>query len=132
MARSRIIWAARTARSASSSWAWGSPNTAMTASPTYFSARPRSDSSSAVTRLKKAATTSRKRSGSRSDASRVDPTMSANMIVTTLRSAVVAEPTGVPHRGQNRAPGGSGAPQRAQVRGVRGASSIWKKHTEER
>ncbi len=48
--RSRMASAARTARSASSSCTWGSPNTAITASPMNFSGRPRSAwSSSTVT-----------------------------------------------------------------------------------
>ncbi len=47
--RSRITTPALTARSASSSCACGRPNTAMTASPMNFSARPRSDASSVDT-----------------------------------------------------------------------------------
>ena len=37
---SRMSTAARTARTASSSWTWGTPKTAMTASPMYFSTVP--------------------------------------------------------------------------------------------
>src|SRR5438132_5789534 len=50
--------------------------------------------------------------------------MSANMMVTMRRSSVVGMASGWPHRGQNLAPGGSGEPQRGQVRGVSGAWSI--------
>ena len=49
------------------------------------------------------------------DDSPVEPTMSTNTTVTTLRSSAVDSPTGAPQFGQNRAPSGRGCPQRGQV-----------------
>ena len=118
--RARIARPARTARSASSSCTVGSPNTAITASPMNFSARPRSARSSSDAASKKKPRISRARSASRRWARPVESTRSANSTVTILRSSVPSGvPTGVPQLGQKLAPSGSGSPQTGQ--GVMGS-----------
>src|SRR5919106_6558381 len=59
---------------------------------------------------------SRNRSGSRWAASAVESARSANRTVTILRSSLPSSAVGAPQFGQNRASGGSGFPQRTQVR----------------
>ena len=95
-ARSTTESAARMARTASSSCEVGTPNTVKTASPMNDSARPRSHSTSSVTIRWNAASTSRKRSGSRCDASFVDPTRSMKTTVTSRRSEAGSIATGAP------------------------------------
>ena len=113
--RPRIARPARTARSASSSWTVGSPNTAITASPMNFSGRPRRACNSSVAASKNAPRTSRARSGSRRSPRPVESTRSAKRTVIILRSSV---PSGVataaPQLGQKRALGGSGWPHTGQ------------------
>ncbi len=114
-ARSTTESAARIARTASSSCDVGTPNTVSTASPMNDSARPRSHSTSSVTIRWNAASTSRKRSGSRCDASFVEPTRSTKTTVTSRRSEAGSIATGAPQCGQNLAPGGSRSSHRAHV-----------------
>src|SRR5487761_509926 len=112
--RSRIAIPARTARIASSSWTWGRPNTAMTASPMNFSGRPRKACSSSVAASKNRPITSRARSGSRDWARPVESTRSANRTVTILRSWVPRSmPTTAPQLEQNLALAWRGWPHTA-------------------
>ena len=91
---------ARTARTASSSWTCGRPNTAITASPMNFSGWPRSARSSSLAASKNPPRTSRARSGSSRCARPVESTRSANRTVTTFRSWVPrVVDTGVPQFG---------------------------------
>ena len=79
--------AARTARSASSSWTWGTPKTAMTASPAYFSTTPPKARICCAISSKYAVRSARSCSGSCRTASSVDPARSAKSTVTSLRSS---------------------------------------------
>ncbi len=81
---------ARTARSASSSWAIGVPQTAMTASPMNFSTIPPCASTIRVAVSKYVLRSSRTASGSRSSAMVVKPTRSVKSTVTRRRSASAA------------------------------------------
>src|SRR6266511_2867565 len=119
--------AARTARSASSSWATGVPHTAMTASPMNFSTVPPYRAMSRRHVSKYADSNSRTSSGSRASLSVVNPTRSANSTETSRRSddaaarpfgraaatpaGSTALPSAVPHSPQNRSDGSFGAPQ---------------------
>ncbi len=115
---------ARTARSASSSWATGLPHTPITASPMNLSTVPpyRSITSRATSKYRERR--SRMTSGSRDSLIGVNPTMSAKRTETSRRSGVGSSatasgtgappPTAVPHSPQNLASGSSGAPQTAQ------------------
>ena len=133
--------AVRTARSASSSWATGAPQTAMTASPMNFSTVPPYRSTISRATWKYPSRNSRTRSGSSPSLRAVKPTRSANRIETRRRSvtagsaagllpcaadragvamapaaAVPTPPTaGVPHSEQNLAPGRLTAPQAGQL-----------------
>ena len=115
--RSCILSAARTARIASSSWAVGTPKTAMTASPMNFSTVPPSRVISSLMAAKNSVICVRTSSGCMSSARRVELTTSANSTVTSLSissgaSAVVT--TGAPHEGQKRAESGRPSPQAEQ------------------
>jgi hypothetical protein len=81
----RISSAALQARRPSSSCTTGTPNTAMTASPMNFSTVPSCDSTIDFIRSKYRASTPCSASGSTDSPSAVDPTMSQNSTVTTLR-----------------------------------------------
>ena len=84
---SRTASAARTARSASSSWAIGAPKTATTASPMNFSTVPPKRSSSAFARAWYGARKPRTSSGSRRSERPVKSTRSTKTAVTTFRSS---------------------------------------------
>ena len=79
--------AARSARAGSSSCTRGTPKAAITASPMNFSTVPPSASISARMAAKKAPITSFSPSASSRSPSAVEPVMSANSTVTTLRSS---------------------------------------------
>ncbi len=83
---------ARTARSASSSWAIGVPQAAITASPMNFSTTPPWRSMMPRVVSKYCERSSRTASGSRSSENVVKPTRSANRIVTSRRSAPRSAP----------------------------------------
>ena len=85
---SRIPSAARTARSASSSCAWGMPNAAMTASPANFSTSPPWVMTQWETLSKYCWTRRRAISGSVPVISAVEPTRSTNRTVASLRSTL--------------------------------------------
>ena len=109
--------AARTARSASSSWSTGTPNTATTASPMNFSTVPPCRSRTTRIASNQRPMIERRDSGSRRSPSPVDPVTSANTTVTTLRisrmgSGAASPP---PHDMQNRAASGFSVPHPAQV-----------------
>ncbi len=119
--------AARTARSASSSWATGLPQTAMTASPMNFSMTPPYRPTTSWARSKYRPRVSRTSSLSRPSAKGVKPTRSAKRMLTRRRSAAgspivdppattapALDPSGAPQSPQKRLPGGFGAPQAAQ------------------
>ena len=82
--------AARSALAGSSSCTRGTPNAAMIASPMNFSTVPPSASISARMAAKKAPMTSFSASASSRSPSAVEPVMSANSTVTTLRSSTAA------------------------------------------
>src|SRR5215211_9038023 len=86
LTESMIESAARTARSASSSCAVGTPNAAMTASPANFSTIPPCETTHCWTRSKYCCTRRRATSGSVPETSAVDPTRSTNRTVASLRS----------------------------------------------
>ena len=116
---SRIRSPARTARTGSSSWAMGAPNTPMAASPMNLSRVPPNRSMSAFTRVWKGTRIRRTSSGSaRSDRS-VKPTRSTNRTETTRRSSVRGASKEVvratPQVGQKAAPGGVRAPHEGQT-----------------
>jgi len=90
----RISTAARQARSASSSCAAGTPNTAITASPMNFSTEPPCDSTIPLIRSKYRASTACNASGSTDSPNAVDPTTSQNSTVTTLRCAPIVTSRG--------------------------------------
>jgi hypothetical protein len=112
-----IAIAARTARSASSSWATGAPNTPTTASPMNFSTVPPWRSSSWRSLAWNVPRIARTSSGSSRSARPVEPTRSANTTVTTLRSsrAPTARASSWPHALQKRAPAGFSWPHAAQA-----------------
>jgi len=87
----RISTAARQARSASSSCAAGTPNTAITASPMNFSTEPPCDSTIPLIRSKYRASTA---SGSTDSPSAVEPTTPQKSTVTTLRCAPIVTSRG--------------------------------------
>ncbi len=99
--------AARRARAGSSSWAIGTPKTAMTASPMNFSTVPPRASISSRAMAKYSPIRSRTTSASSDSARPVEPVMSANRRVTSFRSspAGAAASIGAPQWGQkaNRA-----------------------------
>jgi hypothetical protein len=84
--RSSVASPARTARSASSSCASGTPKAAMTASPANFSTVPPCVTMQCETWSKKRETRRRTISGSTSATSSVDETRSTNRTVASLRS----------------------------------------------
>ena len=107
----RICNAARTARTGSSSWAIGAPNTPITASPMNLSSVPPNRSRSLLTPAWKGTNVRRTSSGSARSERSVKPTRSTNRIVTTRRSSMIAlgdsasvGSARVPHDGQNFAP----------------------------
>src|SRR4051794_8095325 len=106
--------AARTARSASSSWATGAPNRAMMASPTILSTRPPKSVTSTTSRWKHRSMRYFTCSGSRVSDNVVNPTMSANTTVTTRRSSCRTAST-CPQDGQKRAPSGASVLHTGQV-----------------
>ena len=115
---SRILSAARTARSGSSSWATGAPKTAITASPMNFSTVPPRCSTFQRSRAWNGSRSRRTSSGSSRSASVVKPTRSAKSTVTVRRSAEASTPPGsgsaAPQAPQKRKPSGlSGAAARA-------------------
>src|SRR5262245_20609933 len=105
---SRIASAARTARSASSSCAWGIPKTARIASPTNFSVTPPYLSTSAFTSSKSSPWSARTSSGSGRSPRAVGPARSAKRIETTRRSSCSGTPA------ERRAPACSAVPQEEQ------------------
>ena len=92
---SRILSAARTARSGSSSWATGAPKTAITASPMNFSTVPPRCSTFQRSRAWNGSSSRRTSSGSSRSASVVKPTRSAKSTVTVRRSAEASTPPGL-------------------------------------
>ncbi len=112
---SRISTAARQARSASSSCATGTPNTAITASPMNFSTVPPCDSTIAFIRSKYRASSARSASGSVDSPSAVDPVTSQNSTVTVLRCSRLSPISGAVQNPQNRKPSGFSLPQLVQV-----------------
>jgi hypothetical protein len=120
-----MVWTssspARTARSASSSWATGTPHTAITASPMNFSTVPPYRPITVRHWPKYRDRSSRTSSASRDSDSVVNPTRSPNSTEVTRRSAIgrsgsgggaTPAPNTAPHWPQNRPPS-SGAPQEA-------------------
>ncbi len=106
--------AARTARSASSSWSCGIPNTAMTASPMNFSTVPPWRSIAARIVSKYLVITLRSGSGSRPSPIAVDPVTSQNTIETVLRTSLAGSAgavSGVAQFRQNFARSGFCSPQ---------------------
>ncbi len=115
---SRIRKAARTARSGSSPWATGAPNTPCTASPMNFSIVPPYACRAAVSRSKYGSIRARTSSGSAFSDAAVNPTRSQNRTVTTLRwSAMRAGtvPKPAPQARQNFARSGLSSPQVGQA-----------------
>src|SRR5256714_15419301 len=110
--RSSIWQAALNARSASSSRAIGTPKVAITESPMNFWTVPPQASIVEVMTEKNRCRRTRQRSGSNRSPSVVDPVMSANRTVTSLRSAVAPTPSAAPQAEQYRAPAGTAAEQR--------------------
>src|SRR5439155_12611920 len=132
-----ISTAARTARSASSSWETGAPKTAMTASPMYFSTVPSYRWIGRTSAAKNAPRIRRRSSGSSRSPRGVDPDRSAKSTETNRRSSckstsgetwragppdatgsspgVVGEPPGAPQFGQNRCVRSNGAPHAAHL-----------------
>ncbi len=86
--RPNIPRAARTARSGSSSWAVGWPNTAITRSPSYLRTVPSSAAIGLLMCSKEMFTASRTSSGSRPADRAVKPDRSANRMVSRRRSSV--------------------------------------------
>ena len=118
--RAWIANAARTARSASSSWATGAPNTPIAASPMNLSSAPPNRSISSFAIAWNGISVRRTSSGSAWSERDVNPARSANRIETTRRSSTGASSgpvscRGVPQFGQNRPPGGTSVPHTAQV-----------------
>ena len=85
--RSCMARAAAMARSASSSWADGTPNTAIRQSPMYLSTVPPWSATTVAMRRKAASTLPATASGSACSAMVVNPTTSANSTVASLRSS---------------------------------------------
>ena len=102
----RISLAARTARTASSSWTCGTPKTAMTASPMYFSTVPPWCSIAVRIASKYRSMTRRTDSGSRASPIAVEPATSQNTTVTVLRTSCGADGaiSGAAQSSQNFAP----------------------------
>ena len=92
-ARRWISRAARTARSASSSWAIGAPNTAISASPMTLSTMPPNRSTTSPISFMQPSTIERISSGSVRSESEVNPDRSANRTVTQRRSPSSLSPT---------------------------------------
>src|SRR5581483_4831337 len=116
-----ISAAARTARSASSSCACGSPNTAMIASPMYFSTRPPCRSSAARITSKYRLITSRSDSESSRSPRFVEPFRSEKTIVTVLRTSRAGSgaASGVPQNPHRRKRSGFSSPHAGQTAIVR-------------
>ena len=110
---SRISAAARTARSASSSCATGIPNTAMTASPMYFSTIPPWRSITSRMCSDQRCIAQRSVSESTRSPSAVEPTTSAKTTVTSLRRSRTgsAPASEAPQAAQNRERAGAHSPQ---------------------
>src|SRR5205807_548511 len=85
---------ARTARSTSSSWVTGAPNSASTPSPAMSFTVPPKASTVFTIRATASATTRRTSSGSSRSPSWVEPTRSAKTAVTTLRSSRITAGSG--------------------------------------
>ena len=109
--------AALTARKASSSWILGRPNTAMIASPMYFSTVPPWDSSTTFISLKYTFRTSRSDSLSSCSPRVVEPLRSQKTMETVLRtSAVFVSGTScVPQNPHSRKRSGFSSPQLGQI-----------------
>src|SRR4029077_10018467 len=114
---SRISPPARTARRASSSWTFGTPKTAITASPMNFSTVPPCRSRAARISSKYRDITRRSDSGSSRSPIAVDPVTSQKTTVTVLRVSCCAtgSASGAAHAGQNAKSSGLSRPQFAQV-----------------
>ena len=114
---SRISTAARQARRASSSCTWGTPKTAMTASPMNFSTVPRATRRS-LHALEVAGEQGAQRLGSVDSPSAVEPVMSQKRTVTVLRCSREGEATssGAAQFPQNLASSRFSAPHAAQRR----------------
>ena len=106
-----ICSAARTARSASSSWATGAPKSATSASPTILSTRPPKADTSDESAAKQRSTRFLTVSGSAVSEKFVNPTRSANSTVVTRRSSGRVDQR-VPARGAEAGVGGRRAPAR--------------------
>ena len=116
--RARMRRAARSALAGSSSCTRGTPKAAMIASPMNFSTVPPSASISARMAAKNAPMTSLSASASSRSPSAVEPVMSANSTVTTLRSSAAgrgASASSAPQPLQKRASSGFSRPQRPQI-----------------
>ena len=113
-----MVSAARTARSGSSSCDWGTPNTAITASPMNFSTVPPNAAAACDSSLYTSASSARRCSASTRIASSVEPARSANSTVASLRSSPPADAgvSGRPQLGQKRAPSGTALPHAGQVK----------------
>ena len=113
----RISAAARTARSASSSCSVGTPNTAITASPMYFSTVPPWRSSTTRISSKNRVIIRRTASGSRSSPIGVEPTTSQKTMVTVFLAGpkACASASGAAHDMQNLAVEGLAEPHAAQT-----------------
>ena len=112
---SRISAAARHARSASSSCATGTPNTAITASPMNFSTVPPCDSTIPLIRSKYRASSARNASGSVDSPSAVEPVTSQNSTVTVFRCSRPPPASGAAQKPQNWKPSGFSLPQAGQA-----------------
>ena len=108
---------ASTARSGSSSWAAGAPNSASMPSPATWSTAPPKPSIARTMRCTAPSTTVLKSSGSRRSANPVEPTMSANSALTTLRASRAGGRVSraTPQAGQKRASCATGSPHEEQV-----------------
>ena len=107
--------AARTARSASSSWATGAPNSATMASPMILSTWPPKATTSAARRSKQSSTRfltclGVERLGQRGEADEVGEEHGDDAALVGARRQRPC-----PHEGQNRAPAGASAPHDGQV-----------------
>ena len=119
---SHISPAARTARSASSSCTFGTPKTAITASPMNFSTVPPWRSSAARISSKYRDMTRRSDSGSSRSPIAVEPVTSQKTTVTVLRVSccTARDVSGAAQAGQNAKSSGLSRPQFAQVSMRRG------------
>ena len=122
-----MLTAARTARSASSSWAVGAPKTAMIPSPVSLSTWPPTSTTTRASAASTRSVTSPTRSGSRSSAQEVKSDRSPNSTVTTRRSAPSSTRSvvsGMPQTWQKRALATVGVEQVGQRSGPMDAVDV--------